>query len=293
MTCPKILITGANGFLGWYLCAAAHPHWEVYGTTHSRPVDIPHTQLLPTDLTDPVALKQLFQIIQPNAVIHAAALAQPNMCEVHPDLSWQINVQASWQIAEHCAARNIPCLFTSTDQVFDGQQAPYQETDAVNPINRYGEHKVLAEEGMRSRYPHTIICRLPLMFGATPHAPSFLQGFIAKLRQGEPLQLFTDEYRSPASGESIAQGIYLALSSGLSCLHLGGKEHISRYEFGQHLIKLLQLPESLIQPCLQSAVLMPAPRPANVSLDSSLAFSRGYSPASIPQELQKLAAKLH
>jgi dTDP-4-dehydrorhamnose reductase len=288
MTQPKILITGATGFLGWYLCAAAQKEWEVYGTTHSASAKIPHTKLLSTDLTDAAALAELFQTVQPAAVIHTAALSQPNVCEVQPDASWQINVQSSWRIAEHCAAAGIPCVFTSTDQVFDGQRGNYCETDPVAPVNRYSEHKVLAEEGMRSRHAQTIICRLPLMFGATPHAPSFLQGFVAKLRQGEALQLFTDEFRTPASGESIAQGILLALASDIPCWHLGGAERLSRYEFGQHLVELLQLPVSLLQPCLQKDVPMAAPRPADVSLDSSLAFGRGYAPLGVAAELQKL-----
>jgi dTDP-4-dehydrorhamnose reductase len=130
------------------------------------------------------------------------------------------------------------------------------------------------------------------MFGATPHAPSFLQGFVAKLRQGETLQLFTDEYRTPASGESIAQGILLALGSDIPCWHLGGQERLSRYEFGQYLVEILQLPVNLLQPCLRATVPMAAPRPADVSLDSSLAFSRGYNPLGIVQELQKLKTEL-
>ncbi len=276
----------------WYLCAAAQKEWEVYGTTHSKLAKIPQTKLLPIDLTNAVAIAELFQTVQPAAVIHAAALSQPNACEIQPEVSWQINVQAAWHIAEHCAALNILCVFTSTDQVFDGQRGNYCETDPVAPVNRYGEHKVLAEEGMRSRHAQTIICRLPLMFGATPHAPSFLQGFVAKLLQGEPLQLFTDEYRTPVSGESIAQGILLALASDISCWHLGGQERLSRYEFGQYLVKILQLPVNLLQPCLRATVPMAAPRPADVSLDSSLAFSQGYAPLGITQELQKLKIQL-
>jgi dTDP-4-dehydrorhamnose reductase len=289
MTRKRLLITGASGFLGWYLCTAAQEEWEVYGTTLSKAIDIPNTTLLQVDLTDLAALNHTFEVVQPDAVIHGAALSQPNVCEVKPDESFAINVQASWWIAEICAARKIPCVFTSTDQVFDGQQAPYSETSTVAPVNCYGKHKVMAEEGMRSRYPKTCICRLPLMFGTTPHAPSFLQGFIAQLRQGKPLKLFTDEYKTPASGSAIAQGILLALHLEIPYLHLGGREKLSRYKFGLKLVERLKLPQELILPCRQEDVPMAAPRPADVALDSTLAFAIGYTPAEIVEELQKLS----
>jgi dTDP-4-dehydrorhamnose reductase len=285
----RLLITGASGFLGWYLCEAAQQEWQVCGTTLSKAIDIPNTTLLQVDLTDLAALQSVFEQVQPDAVIHAAALSQPNVCEVNPEASFAINVQASWWIAELCAASKIPCVFTSTDQVFDGQHAPYQETSPVAPVNDYGRHKVMAEEGMRSRYPKISICRLPLMFGATPHAPSFLQGFVAQLRQGKSLKLFTDEYRTPASGSAIAQGILLALHHEIPYLHLGGREKLSRYEFGLKLAQRLQLSQKLILPCKQADVPMAAPRPADVALDSSLAFAIGYTPAEIVEELQQLS----
>lgn len=289
MTCKRLLITGASGFLGWYLCAAAQQEWQVYGTTLSKAINIPNTTLLQVDLTDLAALQSVFEQVQPDAVIHAAALSQPNICEVNPEASFAINVQASWWIAEICAASKIPCVFTSTDQVFDGQHAPYQETSSVAPVNCYGRHKVMAEEGMRSRHPRTSICRLPLMFGITPHAPSFLQGFIEQLWQGKSLKLFTDEYRTPASGSAIAQGILLALHHEIPYLHLGGREKLSRYEFGLKLVQRLQLSQELILPCKQADVPMAAPRPADVALDSALAFAIGYTPAEIVAELQQLS----
>lgn len=285
----KLLITGASGFLGWHLCQIAQQDWEVFGTYDSHPIEITGIKLIKLDLIDFAAIKQIFSEIQPDAVIHTAARSQPNFCQIYPEASHKINVTASCNIAGLCADYQIPCAFTSTDLVFDGLNAPYREQDAVCPVNIYGEQKVMAETGMLERYPMTAVCRMPLMFGnSTPTAKSFIQPFIEILRAGNNLNLFIDEFRTPTSANTAANGLLLALKKVNGIIHLGGKERISRYDFGKLLVEVFQLPSTGLNSCLQKDVKMAAPRPADVSLDSSKAFKLGYSPLSIKAELEAL-----
>lgn len=288
----KLLITGASGFLGWHLCQLAQQDWEVYGTYHTKPATISGATLLPVDLTDSEAVRSLFQSLQPDAVIHAAAISSPNLCQSEPARSHQMNVVASWELAERCEAAQIPCVFTSSELVFDGLNPPYQERDPVCPINLYGEQKVAAERGMLDRCSEMLVCRMPLMFGVAP-APSFLQPFMATLRSGQPLNLFVDEFRTPVSGRDAAAGILLMLNLLIlhkrrGYIHLGGKERMSRYEFGCLLAEVLQLSNATLHPCRQADVPMSAPRAPDVSMDSSLAFSLGYRPAAVRDELHRL-----
>jgi dTDP-4-dehydrorhamnose reductase len=288
----KLLITGASGFLGWHLCQLAQQTWQVYGTYHAHSIEMPGTTLFAIDLTDFSALSDLFQTLQPDAVIHTAALSQPNLCQANPESSHRINVVAACDIAGLCADANIPCVFTSSELVFDGCNPPYREHDPVCPINLYGEQKVAAEAGMRQRYPDTTICRMPLMFGAAPTAPSFIQPFIERIRTGQVLNLFVDEVRTPVSGASAAQGLLLALQTAKGLLHLGGRERLSRYEFALILIEVLQLQDVKLNPCYQSDVPMAAPRAPDVSMDSSLAFSLGYAPGLVKDELESIVDRL-
>jgi dTDP-4-dehydrorhamnose reductase len=284
----KLLITGASGFLGWHLCQVAQQNWEVYGLYHSHPLAMSGIHPIQMDLTDFQALQSLFQQIQPDAVIHTAAQSSPNLCQTQPEASYAINVAASINLAELCANAAIPYVFTSTDLVFDGRNAPYRESDRVCPVNRYGEHKVAAEQGILAHYPAAAVCRMPLMFGAAPTAPSFIQPFIQQLRSHQILKLFTDEIRTPVGGFTAAQGLLLALEKVQGIIHLGGKERISRYDFGQLMVEILELPGEKILPCRQADVPMAAPRPPDVSMDSSLAFSLGYQTQTIREELAAL-----
>lgn len=286
----KLLITGVSGFLGWHLAKIAQSQWQVYGITHTKTLQIPGINLSKIDLTNFNDLQQHFQDIKPDAVIHAAAQSQPNFCQQYPEESAKINVNASLNIADLCSQLEIPCVFTSSDLVFNGLNPPYRETDPVSPISYYGEQKVLAEQGMLERYPKTVICRMPLMFGdVPPHATSFIQPFIQALREGKELKLFIDEFRTPVSGTTAAKGLLLALETPSGILHLGGKERISRYDFVQLMAEVFNLPTDTIKPCRQQDVKMAATRPADVSLDSSKAFNLGYQPLSLREELQRIS----
>lgn len=285
----RLLITGASGFLGWNLCQVAAAQWDIWGTYNQRAIAILGTRMVKVDVLDPEAVKTLFQTVRPEAVIHLAALSTLQACQTAPDASYQLNVQLPQQIAYLCAEREIPLVFTSTDQVFDGQHPPYRETDPVSPMNRYGEHKALAEEKILHIYPRAAICRMPLMFGMSPAGTNnFLQGFLATLRSGQELKLFMDEIRTPVSGKTAAQGLLLALSQVQGRLHLGGKDRLSRYDFGRLMVEVLQVTPAHLIACYQRDFPMPAPRPADVSLDSRQAFSRGYSPPSTREALASL-----
>ncbi|MFP4123303.1 SDR family oxidoreductase [Coleofasciculus sp.] len=289
----RLLITGVSGFLGWHTCQLSKREWNVYGTCLSKSVNSPDINIRKIDLTHFQEVKQIFQTIKPDAVIHTAAQSSPNFCQMHPQETEVINVIASGNIAGLCADYGIPCVFTSTDLVFNGLNPPYRETDPVSPISYYGEQKVRAETLMLTRYPQTAICRMPLMFGqATPTANSFIQPFIETLQAGNELKLFIDEFRTPVSGTTAAKGLLLALDNIQGYLHLGGKERISRYEFGCLLVDVLRLPKAGLKSCRQADVKMAAPRPPDVSLDSSKAFALGYNPLPLQEELEALRGSL-
>ena len=285
----KLLVTGASGFLGWNLCHLAKANWEVYGTYFSHAVTIYNTTLYKIDLTDFAELKQLFDRLNPDAVIHTAAASKPNFCQTNRELAYAINVDAAVNIARLCSDRHLPCAFTSTDLVFDGKNPLYKEDDPVCPINHYGEQKAIAEQKISEIYPKMALCRMPLMFGVpSPVSPSSLQGLVSDLEAGKEVNLFTDEYRTPASGRSASQGLLLAVEKVQGILHLGGRERISRYDFGLLVADILNLPTENIKPGKQADVEMVAPRSPDTSLDSSKAFALGYQPLSLREELTRI-----
>jgi dTDP-4-dehydrorhamnose reductase len=273
--------------LGWTLCTVAGKSWHTFGAACHNLVVPADVSICRVDITDQRSVMDLMASIKPDAVIHAAALSSPDYCEEHPRESQLVNVTASRHVAQACAADAIPCAFISSDLVFDGEHAPYNEESPAMPVSVYGQHKLLAENAVRADYPRTTVCRLPLLFGIGSPARegSFLR-MLRSMRAGEEVRLFTDEIRTPVSTETAADGILRALDHAPGdTVHLGGQERVSRWELGLLAAEILIGGKPRLIRCSQAEVASPAPRPRDVSLENRLSARIGYFPKTVREQM--------
>lgn len=287
----RLLVTGAGGFLGWQVCRMAAAAWQVFGLCR-RVASLPGgCEPIRCDLTQADDLEALFSELQPDAVIHTAAAADPNFCEAHPDQTDPINVQVPARLARRCARGTTPYIFTSTDLVYDGTRPPYAETDPVAPVNVYGEQKAGAEAAVAAAWPGALICRMPLLFGwsGSVNEP-FDREMIRALEQGRPLRLFTDEFRTPVDAESAAAGLLHLLGRTSGILHLGGAQRVSRFDMGVRIAGVLGVSPRLLVPSERGSVPLAAARPADVSLDSRKARGLGYAPLPLDEAIRQAVA---
>jgi dTDP-4-dehydrorhamnose reductase len=253
---PVAWITGAGGLVGSYLVRTASrwaPAWDARGLTRQD-----------VDLTDETAVRRLWQEHQPAAVIHCAAISRPAVCEQNPALAMKINVGATALLAS--LASEVPLLFFSSDQVFDGRQGWYVETDRINPINRYGETKAVAEEIVLSNPRHMVV-RLALTAGTSSTGDrSFVEDMRRSAGRDQRLTLFTDEFRSPVPAGVVARAIWELIGQKRPGLyHLGGAERLSRMEIGEALTTSYPELASRLQSGSVAAYHGP-PRPPDLSM---------------------------
>ena len=197
----------------------------------SRNVDVIAMPRSVVDLRNHNEVRQLFNQVPPDGIIHCAAISNTGLCETQPELADEVNVGTTRLLAE--LAEGIPLVFLSTDIVFDGLKGSYKEDDVCAPINVYGMTKREAERLVLKNPMHSIL-RLSLNGGISPTGD---RGFNEVLRRsfagGNEVKLFTDEYRQPIPATVTADIIWeVFLNRWAGIYHLGGAERMSRYEIG-------------------------------------------------------------
>ncbi len=229
MSPQRILITGGSGYLGRHLVrrALAGGRGVVGYTTFSAdPLGLPEGVRL--DVRDGAAVARLVADFAPDVVIHTAGSNRT------PDMAAVI-VEGTRHIAEAAAAAGARLVHLSTDSIFDGASAPYDEAAAPAPLNEYGRAKAAAE-ALALRHPNAVAVRTSLIYGLEEMDNG--TGWMAEaLRAGRPVTLFTNQRRNPVWVESLAAAC-LELSSHAcrGVLNVAGRQVMTRAAFGLRML---------------------------------------------------------
>ncbi len=276
----RVLVTGASGQLGRkvveVLAQAGH---EVRGLAHGKPRPGQDAG----EITDPESLRPFFAAPAPEAVVHAAALRDPDLCEQDPYLAKKVNIEGTKNVLELADGAGARLLFISSDYVFDGKTPPYREESRVNPVNYYGRTKVEGEEAvLKDRAKGHAVLRLPLLYNQDdPKRPSFLKKILDALRAGQPVKLDHRRPRHPTLVDDAARVIRLILEEKLAgVFHFGGAERMTNYEAARRVGEILSLPAGHVAPDREAATR--APRPPDPRLEWPKLLRTGLAPAPTP-----------
>lgn len=265
------LITGAGGQLGSVLLRLlARRGAAAVGTVSDKGPRPDIGETIPIDLAKREALEALIRRLRPRFIIHTAALTNVNDAYRNPDTARRMNFEVPSEINQLACDLGARLVFTSTDLVFGGDEAPYRETDPTRPKSIYGATKVEAEHVLKDS-PNAVTLRLPLMYGvpAVNRPTTFMNQVRAMLDRRE-LTMFGDEYRSPIWLEDAARAcVDVAHSDVTGILHAGGPQRLSRLQMGELTAKALGIADARLRAVSQCEIESPEPRPTDVTLDSS------------------------
>lgn len=291
----KILITGANGFLGQHLVLylAARGHNII--ACNRGECRIPQKfsiQYYCADITDEFAVKLMINKIQPEVVIHTAAMSKPDECNNNKEACVLVNVEATnFLLQSLLSVQDVQphFIYISTDFIF-GENGPHSEDDIAVPLNFYGDTKLNAEQLVtRSGLMYTTI-RPVFIYGPVLQGmrPSFLHWIKNNLEQNKPIKVVSDQQRTPTFVTDICKGIEIIITkkSG-GVYHLAGKDLLSPYQMAIAVTKFLKLNTALIENVTSETFAEPVRRAKRSGLKIDKARKLlGYEPVSFEEGIE-------
>ena len=222
----RIAITGHKGQLGSALQQVLSGK-EIFG------LDLPEH-----DITDPDSIVEAVTGLQPDLVIHSAAMTDVDGCERNPDLAFRVNTLGSQNIALACARCGAVMVHVSTNDIFDGSLGrPYYEWDLPSPRSTYARSKAAAEFYVRTLLTRFYIVRTAWLYGRG--GSNFVTKIIAAADKHGALRVVTDEVSAPTYAPDLAEAIGQLIQTGhYGIYHFTNAGICSRFDWATKALEL-------------------------------------------------------
>jgi dTDP-4-dehydrorhamnose reductase len=250
-----ILLTGANGQVGFELA-----HWL---RPHGRVVAIDSDTL---DLADPDAIVRTMRELAPVLVVNAAAYTAVDQAEQERDAAFAVNAVAPGVLAEEAQRAGAVLVHYSTDYVFDGAaRTPYAEDAPTAPLSVYGASKLEGEQRISASGADALVLRTSWVYGL--RGRNFLLTIRRLAAEREELRIVADQTGVPNWCRTLAQATARIVAGGLSAMreraglyHLSSGGPTTWYEFARAIIG--DAPRPRVTPIATADYPLPARRPA-------------------------------
>jgi len=237
----KILVTGKNGQLGRsiqnLISNFDHHEFSFVGREEF-------------DLSSSDSISNFFDTHSHfDVIINCAAYNAVDKAEKEIDLADKINHLAVKQMAVIANSHNIKFIHISTDYVFDGKKfSPYLEIDHPNPLNIYGNTKLLGERAIfNTMTRNAIILRTSWVF--SEFGNNFVKTMLELGSNRSHISVVSDQFGSPTYAKDLAETILNIISTEsfrnnsfpTEIYHLSNSGETSWYEFAKEIFSLINL----------------------------------------------------
>lgn len=186
----KVLVSGAGGFVGARIMTQLAGRYELCA--------FPKGMLA---AADGQTVADWTEQVQPDVILHTAALSDTGYSERHPDESYRANVQLPCWMAAAAQKTGAKLVAFSSDQVYTGLavRGPFDESTLLSPSNVYGRHKLEMEQRVLDILPGAVLLRATWMYdlpgcGLLIRGNFLLNLMTAAMRQ-ETLRFSAQDYR--------------------------------------------------------------------------------------------------
>ena len=257
----KMFVTGASGMTGSY-APAVFDDFDLTLSDHAgSPVIL--------DICDSAAVRDAFEAVRPDVVLHLAAATDVDRCEQEPERAYRHNALGTENVALACREFDVLLVYVSTAAVFSGDKPePYVEYDDTNPISFYARSKLAGEHSVASMLERYYIVRAGWMVGGGARDKKFVGKLAQMMFEGHSeIKAVNDKIGSPTYAKDFLAGIKAILpTEHYGLFHMVNEGKCTRCDVAEAIKRGLGKTNVTIQPVSSDHFPLPAPRGASEAL---------------------------
>ena len=251
----KCLITGASGQLGLAL----------QEELMQRGIDFVGANSSELDITKPLIVNQMVDLIKPNVMINAAAWTDVDGAESNESAAYSVNSLGPRNLAVAASKAGAQLVQISTDYVFSGDaSSPWSEKAPHNPQSVYGATKREGENSVLTTLPlNSYVVRTAWLYSSAGKNFAKTMANLALNEKGQ-VKVVNDQIGQPTfAGDLAKQIVELVLSEAPSGIYHGTNSgQATWFEFALEIFSLVGADVSRVIPIATSEFPRPAKRPA-------------------------------
>ncbi len=280
----KIFITGVNGQAGFYLSKYFSGKYDIFGCSKDDFSYNKNIKYFQCDISDVKKISKLINGIKPDIIINTAALSNVDECERNKSLAYNVNYLGIQNIVNSIEHDEVLLIQLSTDYIFDGRKGEYSEEDIPNPVNYYGETKLMAEEYIHSQMDSFLIVRLSVLYSHFIYKENFFDWVYSQLNNEKAIKVVIDLINTPTYVYNLFKGLEFLIEKKVNGVyHISNQEKVSRYDFAIKIANFFGFNADLIKKVLSSEINFTAKRPLNTTLSIEKIKKLGYVPLNLEE----------
>lgn len=266
----RVLITGANGQLGWS-----------FQQTAPADAELICTDVAELDICNADAVNAFVAEHKPVLILNAAAYTAVDKAESEEALAQRINADAVGNLAAAACVHQARLVHVSTDFVFDGVSGvPYAPDAPTAPVSAYGRTKLAGEQAAGEG---ALIVRTAWVYAPKGH--NFVRTMLRLMAERDEVRVVADQIGTPTYAPDLAAALWALSAKGVTGIHhYTDSGAASWYDFAvaiqEEALALGLLTRAVpVIPIATSDYPTPATRPHYSVLDKSSSFAALGGPA--------------
>lgn len=189
----RILLLGKTGKIGYELWRTLSPLGDITALSYPE-----------IDYMDPNQIKGLVRDQKPDVIVNAVGYTMVDKAEFDVKCAMQLNATVPGILANEAHKLGSLLVHFSTDYVYDGTKVdPYVETDAPNPLNVYGNTKMIGDSAVIESGCYHMIFRLSWVYGTRRR--NFMRAMMKLARENDQIRVVSGQTGAPTWARMVAE----------------------------------------------------------------------------------------